>query len=351
MCAICTELFDAPAGLPCGHTFCLACIKSALRLKEECPVCRAKASKALPLAVNTILRKMIEDNDGPAHRAVKVRRVKTDAFVARIEALDPAGATAALCPEVDLTRVVGDAAQKRTPLLFACANAEGGDVDEWVALVKALLAAGADWRARYAEGRGALHLVAATGYALSITELMPALLDKGAREPEAVHKIVDGGWNVPNFDIYRERMDAVVTRMIEDASYAAVPLDVKRDTLRYCLRNGFDLAPTALFVSGVRPTDAPKMFFYAAAGGCAGFIGKLLDAGIVPIDTEFEHGQTALHIACLHGRSKVALLLLERGSLAFGNDLLLYTPRAYASRFPNAMSEVEKALAAKGATY
>ena len=68
ICAVCTDIMSSPATLPCGHSFCLGCVRAALSVREECPACRAKASKTLPLAVNTIVRAMIADNDGPAYR-------------------------------------------------------------------------------------------------------------------------------------------------------------------------------------------------------------------------------------------------------------------------------------------
>ncbi len=45
-CAICCEDFEdcsEIAVLPCGHSFCCACIDHALTIKEECPLCRREA--------------------------------------------------------------------------------------------------------------------------------------------------------------------------------------------------------------------------------------------------------------------------------------------------------------------
>ena len=40
-CPICMDTASAPARLSsCGHLFCKPCIKAALHLKKECPVCR-----------------------------------------------------------------------------------------------------------------------------------------------------------------------------------------------------------------------------------------------------------------------------------------------------------------------
>ncbi|KAJ3890354.1 hypothetical protein GG344DRAFT_88913 [Lentinula edodes] len=39
-CTICSELFDGPVTLKCGHCFCSLCIRQALAEKQECPACR-----------------------------------------------------------------------------------------------------------------------------------------------------------------------------------------------------------------------------------------------------------------------------------------------------------------------
>eukprot|EP00762_Andalucia_godoyi_P007552 ANDGO_00768.mRNA.1 Protein BREAST CANCER SUSCEPTIBILITY 1 homolog len=39
-CPICYELFQIPSITPCSHTFCQECILGAIRLKQECPVCK-----------------------------------------------------------------------------------------------------------------------------------------------------------------------------------------------------------------------------------------------------------------------------------------------------------------------
>ena len=40
-CAICWDDLVDPSTTPCGHQFCGPCIKAALRVKKECPTCRA----------------------------------------------------------------------------------------------------------------------------------------------------------------------------------------------------------------------------------------------------------------------------------------------------------------------
>lgn len=41
-CAICQEVLLDPVRLSCAHVFCSECLSAAVRLKSECPVCRAK---------------------------------------------------------------------------------------------------------------------------------------------------------------------------------------------------------------------------------------------------------------------------------------------------------------------
>ena len=45
-CSVCLETMDLPAGLStCSHKFCRECIASALKVKPECPECRAPATQ------------------------------------------------------------------------------------------------------------------------------------------------------------------------------------------------------------------------------------------------------------------------------------------------------------------
>ena len=43
-CPICWDQLIGPVATPCGHTFCSQCIRSALNVKKECPVCRVAIS-------------------------------------------------------------------------------------------------------------------------------------------------------------------------------------------------------------------------------------------------------------------------------------------------------------------
>ncbi|KLO08023.1 hypothetical protein SCHPADRAFT_624224 [Schizopora paradoxa] len=42
-CPVCMETKQHLSSVPCGHLFCTACIKSALRADRRCPVCRSSA--------------------------------------------------------------------------------------------------------------------------------------------------------------------------------------------------------------------------------------------------------------------------------------------------------------------
>ncbi len=117
ICGICQDLYDKPTSISCGHTFCLACIKAALVVKEECPNCRAKASRTLPLAVNIAMQEFITENAGPLF--VKRKAEKSDVLYKALVELNPVAAIAALSPDIDLRRFVGNAALKLTPLSWA----------------------------------------------------------------------------------------------------------------------------------------------------------------------------------------------------------------------------------------
>ncbi len=317
-------------------------------MKEECPNCRAKVSRKLPLAVNIAIQEFITENAGPM--ILKRKAEKSEAFYKTLVERNPVAALAALTSDVDLSRFVGDAALKLTPLLWACKNAtdEYDLVDEWNDLIKALLAAGVDAvNVRDSEGKSALYLAASCNHATTDKTAIPALLDRGARDPSALSVIVsESSHNLDSEDVVI--FDATLLRMVVDASYTHVTLVQKRKDLKKILNNGYDHTAVGLFDLHVRLEVLHKMLLFAAVGGCPLFIRKLLAAEVVPVDYVFENKQTALHIACQLDQADVALALLECGASNFLFDDFTRTPLDYAEK--NEMDDVIEALKAKGCT-
>ena len=73
-CAICWQLMYKPVTTPCGHTFCKLCLESALRVRRECTLCKARIfeSSFENLQVNFMVQSMIEKK----HPNVVARREK-----------------------------------------------------------------------------------------------------------------------------------------------------------------------------------------------------------------------------------------------------------------------------------
>ena len=343
ICGICQDLYEKPATTPCGHTFCLGCIKKALEMRGCCPLCQTYVTQTLPLAVNIAMQEFIAANAGPLFVARKAE--KTGAFSKLLFELNPVAAIAALSLGVDHRCFVGNAALKLTPLLWACKNAKGDKYLEWNNLIKALLTAGADVNALDSEGKSALYLAADSNDANTWITAIPALLDRGARDPSALSKIVLSA-TVNLTAEYINAIDVVLLRMAVDVSYSHLTLTQKRVDLASILKNGYDRTAVALFDQGVRLEEPHKMLHWAASGGCSLFIRKLLAAKVVPVDHVFENRQTALHVACFTGQEKAALALLECGSV-FGFDDFNRRPLDYAKK--NGLIIVVEALKAKGA--
>lgn len=51
-----------PVTTPCGHTFCKLCLESALRVRRECTLCKAKIfeSSMENLQINFLVQEVIE---------------------------------------------------------------------------------------------------------------------------------------------------------------------------------------------------------------------------------------------------------------------------------------------------
>jgi hypothetical protein len=62
LCIICHSVFDEPSSLKCGHTFCLACLNSALERARRCPTCRQTVpKKGGNIIFNRVLKGLIEN--------------------------------------------------------------------------------------------------------------------------------------------------------------------------------------------------------------------------------------------------------------------------------------------------
>ncbi|XP_018543232.1 E3 ubiquitin-protein ligase TRIM21 [Lates calcarifer] len=61
-CSICLDIFKNPASIPCGHNFCLECIKRFwdTRHKSECPLCKEAFKNRPNLRINVDLKDITE---------------------------------------------------------------------------------------------------------------------------------------------------------------------------------------------------------------------------------------------------------------------------------------------------
>ncbi|KAJ4488566.1 hypothetical protein J3R30DRAFT_3794053 [Lentinula aciculospora] len=58
-CTICSELYDGPVTLKCGHCFCSLCIRQSLVEKQECPTCREDDVNEGHLRRNPVLEEAV----------------------------------------------------------------------------------------------------------------------------------------------------------------------------------------------------------------------------------------------------------------------------------------------------
>lgn len=73
-CSICAELFIRATTLNCTHTFCQFCIKSWIKKRRECPICRACiSSKNRSLVLDNFIEKMLENL--PSHLREKRQEI------------------------------------------------------------------------------------------------------------------------------------------------------------------------------------------------------------------------------------------------------------------------------------
>ncbi|KDQ65322.1 Ligand of Numb protein X 2 [Zootermopsis nevadensis] len=56
-CHICLQPFVTPLDIPCGHTFCGACLNNYLRVQQLCPIDRQPLTAQLCSPSSIVLRK------------------------------------------------------------------------------------------------------------------------------------------------------------------------------------------------------------------------------------------------------------------------------------------------------
>ncbi|XP_036417232.1 zinc finger protein RFP-like [Colossoma macropomum] len=62
LCSICLDVFTDPVSTPCGHNFCMKCIKTCWGDSEQChcPFCKEEFTKRPELKVNTAFREVVD---------------------------------------------------------------------------------------------------------------------------------------------------------------------------------------------------------------------------------------------------------------------------------------------------
>ncbi|XP_029996321.1 tripartite motif-containing protein 16-like [Sphaeramia orbicularis] len=65
-CSVCLDLFKDPVTIPCGHSYCMSCIKGFWEHEDQktthsCPQCRHSVTPRPALVKNTILAEIVED--------------------------------------------------------------------------------------------------------------------------------------------------------------------------------------------------------------------------------------------------------------------------------------------------
>ncbi|XP_066536582.1 E3 ubiquitin-protein ligase TRIM21-like [Hoplias malabaricus] len=62
LCSICLDVFIDPVTTPCGHNFCMKCLKECWgnTIQCQCPLCKEKFTKKPELKINTTLREVVD---------------------------------------------------------------------------------------------------------------------------------------------------------------------------------------------------------------------------------------------------------------------------------------------------
>lgn len=61
-CSICLDVFTNPVSIPCGHNFCVNCIRGywSTSVLYQCPMCKKTFYKQPDTSINTVLREIAE---------------------------------------------------------------------------------------------------------------------------------------------------------------------------------------------------------------------------------------------------------------------------------------------------
>jgi len=337
-----------------------ACLEEWLKMKQECPTCRAAVSRAYPLAVNKVICDVIRDLDGPLLRARAAAEAAV--FYAALAAADAKAAHAALVAGIALEDFVGDAAARDTPLLRACRLMRGDNVLVWVDVVQKLVEMGADVHAHNAAGKSTLLAVVEAMHFTAFTKLPPLLFNKGAHDPLALVRLA--AINFCNFlDTDIDGVDAAWAPLAANGCMDSLASPARVVLVDNLLKKGFDRCADAL-LGKVRYTVSSPLSAAlardAAIGGCARVLERFKPYarfwGQVPeeslhLGSAGPMGQAPLHIACMLGRGAAALVLVRITSLATLGifDGFAQTPSMYARRWADArgMAAVLAALKAR----
>ena len=77
-CSICFDRLSRPTRLPCKHLFCLACIKRWAKVKNTCPLCKARFLKAKELDGSTgveLEERVLAEQSIPARAAQNLPQI------------------------------------------------------------------------------------------------------------------------------------------------------------------------------------------------------------------------------------------------------------------------------------
>jgi ankyrin repeat protein len=227
----------------------------------------------------------------------------------------------------------------KTPLLWACIRAESDSVDDWIALVLALLTHGANVNVRDCYGDGVLGCLNDSSQSESIAQLAPALFARGVREPRALINLTTDWTNIRlKYSGDFADLDEKLEPLFADDSVVSLKSAERSELFENCVTQGFDRCAVVLFQKNFRPRTFDLTFCtqIAASTGCSRLL-KVLRTFKSMIYAPAPFKQTALHLACIHGNKDAALALLdgtnERTAWISALDSLRTDAKNYAERW------------------